>query len=305
MNMMNNRFGWFARVAVLFFVLVPGQLWGEEGQRSLSESTRSCCLWKISTPTNTVYFLGSIHMLKREHFPLQPAIYQALREAKHVVFEVNPETLSEDNSSLEMLKLGVWTNGKTLRNQLSHKSYETAKTQLAARGYRIDQFESFKPWFLALTITAMEFQRLGFDPTYGVDTHVFERAKQQGKRIGALETFRDQIHVFNGMSLRTQELFVLESLSELAMMEKEVNGLIQAWLNGEAEGLEVMLTSMKEYPEVFEALITRRNQNWLPQIQSFLNKADSYLVVVGAMHLLGEDGLLATLKAKGFLVEQM
>jgi len=268
-------------------------------------SQRTCCLWKVTTPQNTVYLLGSIHMLEEKHFPLRRPIYEALQRAKHVVFEVNPASLAQAESSLTMLKMGVFTNGETLSNQLSPNGFAVAKTQLQNRGYDIEQFNRFKPWFLALTITSVELQKLGFNPDIGVDNHLYDMAQKQGKGIHGLETFEDQMSIFNNMSPKTQELFVLQSLTELSLIESEINGLMRSWVQGNAKGLEVMLNSMKQFPAVFQALITNRNQKWMPQIQSFLGKRDNYLVVVGSLHLLGKGGLLEMLKQKGYAVDQL
>lgn len=292
-------------LGLVFVTLFVGNLTAQDQQVFAQNHSRTCCLWKIQTSTNRVYLLGSIHILKKENFPLRPPIYQAMQDASHVVFEVNPKNLVPERSSLQMLKMGVLTNGKTIKDYLSPKTYETAKTQLQQRGYQIEPFATFKPWFLALTITAMEMQKMGLDPDIGVDKHLFELAKQQKKSIDGLETFEDQIRIFNDMSPKTQDMFVLQSFSELAMMKSEVNDLMKAWVQGRAEGLEVMLKSMQDYPEVFHALITERNKNWMSQIESFLRSRDNYLVVVGTLHLLGEKGLLAMLREKGWKIESM
>jgi len=287
---------------VIFLIVLGGFYVPKVGA---ADTQRTCCLWKVTTPQNTVYLLGSIHMLQEKHFPLRRPIYEALQRAKHVVFEVNPASLDPEESSLTMLKMGVFANGETLSTQLSPKSFSVARAQLKNRGYEIERFNGFKPWFLALTITAVELQKLGFNPEIGVDKHVYKLAQQKGKGIQGLETFEDQMSIFNNMSPKTQELFVLQSLTELSLIESEINGLMQSWVQGNAEGLEVMLQSMKEFPDVFHALITNRNQKWMPQIQSFLEKREDYLVVVGSLHLLGKGGLLEMLKRKGFVVDQL
>ena len=46
-------------------------------------------------------------------------------------------------------------------------------------------------------------------------------------------------------------------------------------------------------------MLGARNRQWLPKIEALLNEDRDYLVVVGALHFVGRDGLLALLKSHG------
>ena len=179
------------------------------------------------------------------------------------------------------------------------------KSELEARGYQIDRFQRLKPWLLALTVVSVELQKLGFDPAIGVDRHVFEQALLAGKHVEGLETFEQQMGFFDGMSPNTQELFILQSLEELEFIATEVNNLVQAWIQGNAQGLAVMGQSMREFPEIYASLMTDRNNQWMDRIDSLLRGKETNLVVVGVLHLLGDDGLVSMLRDKGFHVSLM
>ena len=71
------------------------------------------------------------------------------------------------------------------------------------------------------------------------------------------------------------------------------------------EGLEKLVETMKTYPLYYQKLLVQRNNNWVPQIEKFLTEEKNVLVIVGAAHLAGEDGLFALLTAKGYELERM
>jgi len=199
----------------------------------------------------------------------------------------------------------MYPDGQTLKSQISPEAYEKVKSELEARGYQIDRFQRLKPWLLALTVVSVELQKLGFDPAIGVDRHVFEQALLAGKHVEGLETFEQQMGIFDEMSPNTQELFILQSLEELDFIETEVNNLVQAWVQGDAQGVTVMGESLMEFPEVYASLMTDRNNQWMDRIDVLLRGKETNLVVVGVLHLLGDDGLVAMLRDKGFRVSLM
>ena len=199
----------------------------------------------------------------------------------------------------------MYTDGQTLENVLSPENYTLAKTKLKKRGYKIELFKLMKPWMLASTITILELQKLGFETIHGVDQHFFEKAKAEGKTIEGLETVEYQLNLFDNLSPKTQEQFLLQTLGEIDILEQQTHQLVESWTHGLIKGLEVMLENMQEFPEVYEALITERNNDWLPHVESFLQKEEPYMMVVGTLHLLGEEGLLAMLKEKGYIIKQL
>jgi uncharacterized protein YbaP (TraB family) len=60
-----------------------------------------------------------------------------------------------------------------------------------------------------------------------------------------------------------------------------------------------------ETPDLYDSLLRQRNLKWIPQIERMLRDADKEFVLVGAAHLVGEDGLLQLLQAKGYGVRQL
>ena len=293
---------WSKKMAV--GILMLGTVWLWSGLLSAEESP-TLCLWTVQSETNTVYVLGSIHVLKQQHYPLAPAIYEALEKSDRVVFEVDLEELKSPQVQLKMLTRGFYANRRTLREALSASSYEVIEAYLSDRGLSIEAFQRVKPWMLAATITTLELQKLGFAPDQGVDRHLYAKAKANGKQIEGLETVEEQLNLFDHLSSKTQELFLLHTLRELSLLKRQTQEIVKAWKEGRVEGFERMLHNMQEFPEVYQALITDRNRRWFPGIESYLKDNQPCFVIVGTLHLLGEHGLLAMLETKGYTVRQL
>jgi uncharacterized protein YbaP (TraB family) len=81
--------------------------------------------------------------------------------------------------------------------------------------------------------------------------------------------------------------------------------MVKAWHQGRLDGLEQLVETFKTYPLFYKKLLVQRNRNWIPQIESFLKEDKNVLVIVGAAHLAGEDGLIALLKQKGLQIERV
>ncbi|GJL66838.1 MAG: GumN protein [Nitrospirales bacterium] len=259
----------------------------------------------MTSGKNTIYLLGSVHVLKQENYPLHDTINHAFESASHLVFEVNLEEIASPLTQKYSLSKGLYTDGLTLQDALSPENLAFVKSKLKKRGYRIEMFNRMKPWMLATTITMLELQKLGFGTNHGVDQHFFQKAKAQRKTVEGLETVEYQLNLFDGLSATTQEQFLLQTLVEVDILEQQTHQLVDSWTHGELEGLEVMLENMKKFPEVYEALITRRNNNWLPHFESYLQQHETTMIVVGTLHLLGKQGLLAMLREKGYVIKQL
>lgn len=262
-------------------------------------------LWKVQSKSNTVYIMGSIHYLKPQNYPLGQAMEDAFKDAKKLVLEINPESVEKEQGQKLMLLKGLYTDGRTLKDAVSEETYVLAEKELKGLGLEIKVLHQFKPWFVAITVTALKLQRLGFDPNRGIDRYFFQKAKQENKEIVGLETFEYQVDLFDRMAERTQELMLLQTLKDVQSIEEAVDTIVKAWASGDMKTLDsVLLGSLREYPEVYQRLVLDRNRAWLPKIESYLSQNETYLVVVGAGHLAGKDGVIEMLKAKGYAVEQ-
>ncbi len=262
-------------------------------------------LWKVQSPQNTIYLAGSIHVLKKQQYPLHHVFDDAFNESSRVIFEVDLDELSSPLAQMTMVKKGLYVNGETLGNALSPERYALAKENLTTLGLNIKDFDRMKPWMTATAVMALELQKLGFESAYGVDRYFFDKAQSTGKAITGLETVEFQLDLFDKLSPSMQEQFLLQTLEELKNLGTQVSDMVKAWKEGNIQELERLLAGMDEYPELNQAIVINRNHDWLPHVERALRETEPVFIVVGALHLLGKEGLITALKEKGYAVKQL
>lgn len=267
---------------------------------------RKHSLWKISSNSDTVYIFGSVHLLKEGDYPLDKSIEKAFDNSSRLFFEINLDTIDEQKIQQLTIAKGTYSGGQTLKDSLSNQTYEFTKKRMADLGQNIEQFERFKPWLLAITMDMLELQKLGFDQSNGVDKYFYEKAKKAGKKVDGFETAEYQLRLLSDMSAAIQETLLLQTMKELDEVQKEMTAIVEAWKSGDADALDtILLKSFKDYPGVNKMLIVDRNKNWLPKIESLIGKKENVMIIVGAAHLVGKDGIIALLKQRGYQVEQL
>jgi len=287
--------GVFALLVSLTWLSAAGSVTAQE--RSL--------LWKVSKDTSNVYLLGSIHYLKKENFPLNKTILDALDTSQRLVLEIDLNSATPDVAQKVTLSKAVYRDGTTLEQNVSPETYQLTRQRAAQLGIDMKIMMPMKPWFVSLTLVAIRLQQLGFDHSLGVDRYLAARATSKGKPVGGLETLEFQLAVMDQLSKSEQELLLRQSVGELDLMDQSIHAIVQAWLKGDGGALEpLLLESMKAYPEIYQNLIVGRNRRWVPQIENMLGQNGDTMVVVGAAHLVGKDGVVEMLKERGYKVEQ-
>ena len=262
-------------------------------------------LWRATKGPGVVYLVGSVHMLTKDFYPLEPPLETAFKDSDLLVEEVDLAEMLSPNTQFSLLARGMLPSGQTLDKVVSPATMALVNARLDSLGMPLAAIMQFKPWFLAMTLMAVEWQKAGFDASLGLDKHFFDRAQTDGKTVLGLETTEYQISLFDGMAMNLQDRFLAESLKELDTEKANVHKLANAWKAGDLATLErIVLKDVKEDPQMYQRLLIDRNRNWLPRIEALFARPGHAFVVVGAAHLVGPDGLLAMLQAKGVRVTQ-
>jgi hypothetical protein len=275
-------------------------------QEALSQSQKSF-LWKIQSKTNTVYVLGSIHFFKKEIYPLNQKIENAFGQSEILVIEANVENIRNMDVQ-KLLELAFYPENDTLEKHVSPEIYELVKKETSGLGIPVELMNKQRPWFLAMTLGALESLKLGFDPNYGIDKYFLSKAEGK-KRILELESIDYQLNLLSSFSDKDQELLLLYTLRNLRLLERELEQLSRAWTSGDTKSMASILTrSVSEdnrFASIFEKIIYERNRKMASKIEDFLRTSETYFVVVGAGHLVGDRGIIEILKGKGYLVGQL
>lgn len=283
--------------ATLVLLLAAGSL------QAAGQPDRSF-LWSVRSSSTTLYLLGSVHLMKPDAYPLGEAIEGAFADAEIVMFEVDLDQLT--GAALKLLAAGSLPDGRRLRDVVSDETWGLVESRLADLEMDVEGVQRMRPWLVAVSITSAELARAGYDQTAGVDMYFSGRAKAEGKRRLALESVDFQVGLFEDLSQEEDAEFLQYTLEELDTIIPMVDELVVHWKSGHVTEVESLLTdAYREFPDLFRRLVSDRNQNWLPQIERLLAGDEPALVVVGALHLVGQQGLLELLRQRGFTVQQL
>jgi uncharacterized protein len=263
-------------------------------------------LWKATGRGGVIYLVGSVHMLSQDYYPLDPALEASFKESDLLVEEVDLNEMLAPEAQLQILTRGMLPAGQTLDAVLSPATYTLVNKAVSDLGAPMEALHRFKPWMLAVALEGLVLQQGGFDPNLGLDKHFYDLAHEGGKPVQGLETAEYQMSRFDGMTMPQQDRFLADTIKELDTEKASVSKLADAWKAGDAPTVEqIVLKDLKSDPAMYERLLVERNRNWLPQLDALFARRGHAFVVVGAAHLVGPDGLLQMLKAKGYAIEQL
>ena len=261
-------------------------------------------LWTVHRGENLLYLAGSVHALNEDVYPLSTAFESAFAAAGTLVEEIDLGTADATLAPI-LLSKGLYLDGRRFDTVVSPETATLVTARLEASGLPVQMFQTMKPWMVMLTLSALEAQRAGLDPNLGLDKHFFDRATAAGKTIVGLETAESQLDRLDAIPDAIQEQLLRSTLNELDTIQASLQTLITSWQRGDVAAIEeLLLGSFDGYPAAYTSLIVERNRNWMPQIEACLARSRPCMVVVGAAHLVGPDGLLAELRGRGYRIEQ-
>ncbi len=262
-------------------------------------------LWELHGKHNTVYILGSIHVLRPSDYPLAPAVLDAYSDANSIFMEVNLAEIDPQRMQTELLASARLPEGKTLPGIMGDARYKRAQVLAQEVGIDIGIFDAFAPWFAAEAISQLQLQQLGFQPKSGVEMFFLERARADGKTVAGLETVHDQIALFDALSMDEQADYLVSSLEQAHDLPKEVDAMVHAWASGDTQWFADQLKSeIGRDPVLYDSVLVARNRKWVPKIEALLNDDKNYLVIVGTGHLVGQGSVIELLKKDGIAAAQ-
>lgn len=263
-------------------------------------------LWMAEGASNTVYLLGSVHLLRKEDHPLPGAIDAAYDDAETLFMELDMDDLDPFAMQATINRLGMLDDNQSLRDIMGEDLYDDALLAAESLDIPLDMLAKTEPWFAAITIEQLALTRIGFNPLYGIEMHMMSKAIRDGKTIQGFESVEQQLELLDGLSLDAQRDLLMQTLAEGANIRDIMDQLIAAWRTGDIAYMEEnLLADVANYPELYETIVADRNRNWANTIDKLLGDDEDYLVIVGALHLIGEDGLPRLLEGRGYSVNQL
>ena len=263
-------------------------------------------LWELAGTDNRIMVLGSIHFLRGADYPLAPEIMRAFTEADVVVMEIDMDDLDPLASAQVIATLARDPAGRQLPELLGTSAWKSAAAGARELGLDPELLKPFEPWYAAIIVTQLRLAQLGFDQSLGVESSLAADAAREGKEIRGLETLEDQLGMLDGLSAGAQRAFLQQTLEEAAEVADIAGDMVRAWRAGDVRALdENLLSGVREQPELYRALILERNRRFAEAIAELADDGKDYLVVVGALHLVGPDSVLHMLDRKGIGAKQV
>ena len=258
-------------------------------------------LWELEGTRGRIVFLGSVHFLRDEDYPLPGSIQRAYDDADVLVMEMDMDDLNPIQSQATVLSLAQDPQGRDLKTLIGSRDYAIARREADAIGIDITQLMPFEPWFAALQITQIRLIQIGLDPTQGIESHLTARATADGKEIRGLESFETQLRALDTLPPRAQAKFLLRTLEEAAEIEASIDTILGAWRRGDVQTLESeLLKGLKGQPELYQQILVERNRDWARKLAALTADRKSHLVIVGTLHLVGDDSVLKMLADAGY-----
>jgi uncharacterized protein YbaP (TraB family) len=234
-------------------------------------------------------------------------VEKAWQSADELVVEIDLNQLApEEMVSLTRL-YGKLTPPITLWHVISSETQGQLEAWSALRGIDPASFSAFKPWFVSFTIVQVELQLAGYDAARGVDRHFLEQAGD--RPVVALETVASQLEMMDRLPASLQELMMKDALARVDGFPVETEKLLEAWRRGDESRLEgLVFQPLDEFPELevfYDLVFFQRNHSMARRLAQLGGDAKTRFVVIGAGHLLGEQGVPALLARRGFQVSRV
>ena len=263
-------------------------------------------VWKIENNGSTMYLAGTIHFLAESDYPLPAPFEQAYRNSSVVVFETNIEAMQSPETVQKMMRRVTYTDGGNLTQDLSPETYNAVEQFFTLRGVPMTQINGFRPSMVSVMMTLVELQRMG-QAGAGVDEHYSQRAVNDLKIRGQLESIDQQIDFLANLGVGQEDDLIRYTLQDLEQLPQVWLAMKNAWRSGDMILLDRIAGQplREEFPEVYQQILIDRNNAWLPQLDRMLHNKQVELVLVGALHLAGPDGLIELLRKRGYRLKHM
>ncbi len=263
--------------------------------------------WRVTASNGgEVTLLGSMHYLKDEDYPLPESVSRLYERADALVMELDLDDLGSASQQSTLLGAAMLPSGTRLRDVLDAELYAHTDRRARELGVDLELLANFEPWLVAITLLDQGMGQLGYHAERGLEQYFVGLAEPDGKEIYGLESLESQIRIFDELPRSSQQALLEQTLDELEAADDAMRELAGAWRHGELETLtEKLLADFEGFPGLYDSLVVDRNRRWIEPLEQYLRERRRYLVVVGALHLVGPDNVVMLLEQRGYTVTRL
>ncbi|MCH5241890.1 MAG: TraB/GumN family protein [Muribaculaceae bacterium] len=252
------------------------------------------------------YVFGS-HHLSPISIVEESGVMEYFNQADQVVGEIDL-TMDPMALSMALQPFMMAPSDSTLSVLLAGEDFDALNQQFQKwapmPGMQLQMLETLKPMAVSTMVAAgMSTDVMpGFDPNQQLDTYFFKSGVESGKKIMALETPEYQGEVlFNTTPLTVQAEVLVDMLKNPDEAVEAAKKLSEAYKNRDLDSMIELSKEDEKHPEFMEYILYKRNANWMEKLPGIIEETPSF-IVVGALHLAGEKGIIEGLKSEGFTV---
>ncbi|WP_256761125.1 TraB/GumN family protein [Cohnella sp. WQ 127256] len=271
-------------------------------------------LWKVTGDHNSGYLAGTIHVAKKEMYPLDADLEQAIKESDYIALELDL-TKVDQKKVMEMVnEKALLTDGTTLKDHVTEEDYTKFQAILKKSILSVGAatLDSYEPWYAAMTLESLPAMK--YMLTDGIDQYIAKQAHENGKEIIELESMESQLSIFDGFSDELERLYFHQTVESAGLASIGLKQLMDMWTLGNLKLLETMHDQFEKegsqsmgdlFDDYNNTFLVNRNIEMANKVDHYLKdgEAGTYLVAVGSLHMVGEQGLVSLLEQKGYTVE--
>lgn len=270
--------------------------------------------WKIEKPgIQPSYLLGTMHVTDPRVLNMPAGASEAASNAETIIVE-SDEILDDNKAAMALLakpELSMFTDGSTITSRLTPQQVSELEAGLKKRGLALASVNRMKPWILSsfVGLPPCELTRKA-DGTAFLDKQIAQTAAKAGKRVVGLETYAEQLSALNDLPMDFHLRSLIETLQLGDKMSDINETMIALYLKGDIGAIMPMLQAMEpqktadkdpDYAQFEQRIVLDRNKVMATRAAPTLNQGNAFMAV-GALHLPGDQGLVALLRAQGFSV---
>jgi len=267
---------------------------------------RRFLMWKATSPSATVYLVGSIHVGDSSMYPLPKEVESAFAAAKVLAVEINVKNADQAKMMGLVQKYGMYAGDDSLTKHLSKETQAALDDYCTRHNVPRMGMEKLKPWVMAVTIIAMAWQQAGEDPSQGIDMHFLDESKPP-QRIDELETMESQLSIFAEATEEEQQSMLASALKQGDKMKDLIKRMEAAYISGDPDALQKIMAEQDDVgsKSLEKKLLDDRNVAMAGKMEEYLKGKDPVFAVVGAAHIIGDKGIAKQLRDRGYKVEQV
>jgi uncharacterized protein YbaP (TraB family) len=267
----------------------------------LQQAAAAPAAWRIAGANGgEVALLGSVHVLRAADYPLPPIVDTLYTRADMLIMELDLDDLDPLAEQSTLLSAAVLPTNESLRSVVEPRVYALAAARSRDLGVDLALLDRFQPWLVAITLLDQGMRELGFEPERGLEQYLVGNARRDGKQVIGLESLSSQVGLFTALPSSQQQALLAQTVQELDGGLESMNELADAWRAGRLDVLSgKLLAEFDDFPGLYDTLMTNRNRAWTEALEGYLKDGRRYLVVVGALHLVGRDNVIEMLEKRG------